>query len=277
MTDLRRLARWLDAELLRAWPLTGGVSAQVTALEVRQGGQIRRLVVRAYGERDLKRRPDLAALEDALLGQLNAAGVPVPRPVFQTSGVLVTTFVEGVGGVEAPADPLALADVLAQIHAVPVAGLALAPLPAPGPPSASPDESLSESRIRAALAGWPPAPAASVLLHGDFWPGNTLWHGGRLAAVIDWEDAALDDPLADVGNARLELLWAQGEAAMQAFTRRYARQTDQDLRHLPYWDLRAALRPCGRLHTWGLDPATLAQMRARHTTFVRQALAESGA
>ncbi|MFC4424589.1 phosphotransferase [Deinococcus navajonensis] len=272
MTDVRRLAESLGAELLRAWPLAGGVSAQVTALEVRQRGQTRRLVVRAYGARDLARCADLARREFELLGRLTLAGVPVPQPVLHAPGLLVTSFVEGVGGLDAPADPLVLADVLAQIHAVPVTGLLSLPLSAPVPPRGMPDERLSESRIRRALASWAPPAGPEVLVHGDFWPGNTLWQGGRLSAVIDWEDAALGHPLADLGNARLEVCWAQGEAAMADLTRRYAMRTGQDLTGLPYWDLQAALRPCDRLDTWGLEADTLERMRTLHARFVTQAM-----
>lgn len=75
--------------------------------------------------------------------------------------------------------------------------------------------------------------------------------------MIVWEDAALGDPLSDVGNTRLELLWAQGEVAMQRFTRHYATETGHTLAGLPFWGLRAARRPCGRLHTWGLEAAAV--------------------
>ena len=57
----------------------------------------------------------------------------------------------------------------------------------------------------------------SVLLHGDFWPGNILWRDGQIVGVIDWEDAAFGDPLADIANTRLELLWAFGVEAMRQF------------------------------------------------------------
>ncbi len=77
--------------------------------------------------------------------------------------------------------------------------------------------------IRSALAhNWPPERRTpSRLLHGDFWPGNTLWRMGRLTAVIDWEDAARGDPLADPGNGRLEVALLWGREAMQAFTDHY--------------------------------------------------------
>jgi aminoglycoside phosphotransferase (APT) family kinase protein len=86
-----------------------------------------------------------------------------------------------------------------------------------------------------------------VVLHGDFWPGNVLWHGGRVSAVIDWEDAAVGDALSDVGNARLELLFFMGRRAMDAFTREYGALTGAILAGLPYWDLRAAVRKAGRM------------------------------
>jgi aminoglycoside phosphotransferase (APT) family kinase protein len=104
-----------------------------------------------------------------------------------------------------------------------------------------------------------------------------LWRDGRIVAVIDWEDAQVGDPLADLANTRLELLWAFGPQAMQAFTRRYGALHAVDWTDLPYWDLCAALRPAGRLASWGLDPATANKMRARHRLFVRQAGARLGA
>jgi aminoglycoside phosphotransferase (APT) family kinase protein len=136
------------------------------------------------------------------------------------------------------------------------------------------DLAMSEDRIRDALeAAWPlPTLNQPTLLHGDYWPGNLLWRDGALAAVIDWEDASTGDPLADLGNTRLEFLWALGEDAMNEFTRRYLDNVDVDATHLPYWDLCAALRSCSKISTWGLDEATERRMRERHHWFVMQAL-----
>jgi aminoglycoside phosphotransferase (APT) family kinase protein len=60
--------------------------------------------------------------------------------------------------------------------------------------------------------------------------------------VIDWEDAAVGDPLADLAISRLDLLWIYGRQPMEAFTRHYLANTTIDLRSLPYWDLYAARR-----------------------------------
>lgn len=40
---------------------------------------------------------------------------------------------------------------------------------------------------------------ATVLVHGDFKPGNTLLKDGAITAVLDWETVHLGDPLEDLG------------------------------------------------------------------------------
>jgi thiamine kinase-like enzyme len=82
------------------------------------------------------------------------------------------------------------------------------------------DDSLNEGVILDSLKSvWPLPPRnKDLILHGDFWTGNILWKDCKLIAVIDWEDSALGDPLADVANSRLEILWAFGIDAMKEFT-----------------------------------------------------------
>jgi aminoglycoside phosphotransferase (APT) family kinase protein len=135
------------------------------------------------------------------------------------------------------------------------------------------DTTIEEGRIRAMLrAAWPfPQHNATTLLHGDFWPGNLLWHNGRVAAILDWEDAAIGDPLADLANTRLEILWAHGQDAMQHFTSHYQARMALDVRALPLWDLCAALRPAGKIDAWAADQAAAQMMRDRHAWFRTQA------
>ena len=277
------------SKLLRTWELTGGVSAQVTAFEIeRPDGRIERLIVRRHGAADLRRDPHLAAHEFRLLELLKSAGVAAPTPRYLDADgevfsvpCLVVDYLEGERE-SAPADETEfvgrLATVLAEIHRVDYGEVSFlrervdigAEVPA-----RRPDEPSEWRRIRDVIDSALPLPRRnrSVLLHGDFWPGNTLWKDGRLVAVIDWEDAAIGDPLADVANARLELLWALGIDAMKAFTRRYASiATAVDFTDLPYWDLWADLRLAGRTSEWGLDEITEKAMRAGHEAFVAHAL-----
>ncbi len=282
------------ATLLDAWPLAGGVSAQMTALAVRlpDGSPatwvLRRPASPGADPRALRR-------EVAVLRCVAAAGLPVPTPRWlDESGAhlpgpaLLLDYLQG-----APCfDPTqgarvaqALGELLATLHRAALTGADLPDLPRYRlpPPRPTLDHSLGEAALRAALANaWPPAPTlpAPILLHGDAWPGNLLWQGDRLVALIDWEDALLGDPLADLAVSRLDVAWLFGEAAMQRLTAAYVAATGFDLAALPVWDLAAALRPCGNLPVWaagwpalGRSDLTLAAMTAVHARFVAQACA----
>jgi len=264
----------------------------VTALEIeRPSGQTKKMIVRRHGAVDLQQNPQIAADEFKLLQITQSAGLPTPAPHYvDLSGeifpnpYIVIEYIDGKP--EFALDKIAdlipqLAMHLTRIHAVDCANLDLSFLPKQEKRSAKKlserptqlDESLGEGRIRDILESiWPLSQQnGSVLLHGDFWPGNILWRDGRIAAVIDWEDAALGDPLADVANTRLEILWAFGIDAMQSFTQRYQSLTTIDFTNLPFWDLFAALRPASKLSEWAADDIAEQRMRERHRLFVTQA------
>lgn len=281
------------ARLLTIRPLQGGVSAETTMLEVaRPDGGVDKLVVRRHGPRDLAANPHVARDEHRLLTLLHGAGLAVPAPhhvdeagELLGSPLIVIDFVDGTDTLDEADlhDGLTqMAAFLSDLHRLDGNDPALAFLSDPqaqvaaalaNPPDQL-DHSLSESLIRDALApAWPPkGEQKRSVLHGDYWPGNVLWHDGKLAAVIDWEDAGAGDPLTDLANARLELLWWYGREAMETFTSLYRQGTESDLANLPLWDLYAALRPCSKLGTWGLDDDELQAMQEQHALFVQQAL-----
>ena len=293
-TKFEQVVHKLDpqSKLLRTWELKGGVSARVTALEtLRPDGHTQKMIVRQHGEVDLKHNPHVAADEFKLLQLLYSVGLATPAPyhldqsgeIFSTP-YLVIAYIEGkpeFAPSNLPDLIFQLATQLSRIHQVDGSKLDVSFLPQQANISAQKlrarpanvDESLDEGLIRDALeAAWPfPQWNTSVLLHGDFWPGNILWRDGQLVAVIDWEDAALGDPLADVANSRLEILWAFGIDAMQSFTHQYQSMTTIDFTNLPYWDLCAALRRVAQIAQWGLDDTTERTMREGHRWFVTQA------
>jgi aminoglycoside phosphotransferase (APT) family kinase protein len=281
-----------QSKLLRTWELKGGVSAQVTALEIeRPGGHTKKMIVRRHGEVDLKHNPQIAADEFKLLQLLHSVGLPSPGPYYlDQSGEIFSTpylvleYIEGkpeFAPSNLPDLLLQLATQLSRIHAVDCSHLDVSFLPKLEQRYAEKlrerpaqvDESFDEGHIRDTLeAVWPiPQRNTSVLLHGDFWPGNILWKDGQLVAVIDWEDVALGDPLADLANSRLEILWVFGIDAMHSFTQQYRSMTTIDFTNLAYWDLCAALRPVAQMAQWGLDDTTERTMRERHRWFVTQA------
>jgi len=187
------------------------------------------------------------AAEFRLLELLCETGVPAPASCLAGADYIVTAFVEGEPGTEA-GNSVQLATTLAALHRTSWIGVDLSFLPR-----------LSNRND-------------AVLLHGDFWPGNTLWRDGELVALIDWEDAAVGDPLADLANGRLEVLFAFGEAALDAFTDAYrAAMPKLDYADLPEWDLFAVRRLVPEMPKWGLDPKQEEALRRRADWFAARA------
>src|SRR5687768_12367052 len=283
-----------QANLLRTWPLKGGVSAQVTALEIEHpNAQTQNLVVRQHGPTDLSHNPNIAADEFKLLQILQSHHVPVPTPYYldQSNEIfptpcLVLEYIEGeteFAPANLPDFLLQLATHLRAIHKIAPSIEDLSFLPQQQDiytrrltqRPANLDESLQESLlVRDTLQSvWPlPHPTKPVLLHGDSWPGNTHWTDNRLVTIIDWEDAALGDPLADLANTRLEIVWAFGIDAMLNFTHLYKSLTSIDFTNRPYYDLCVALRPASQIAPWAPDPDTAKAMREDLHLFITQAL-----
>lgn len=252
-----------QGKLLRVWAMKGGMSAEMTALEIEhEDGHTQRVIVRRPCEATYKRNPQAAADEFKLLHTLRRIDLPTQKPLLlDSSGTifpapyLVIEYIEGRPEF-APAD-LAnhlnqFATHLAMIHSVDYKQLELSFLPKQatglgetiGPQPLVLKPSLDEERIRQTLeAAWPITQRnRHVLRHGDFWPGNILWRDGQIAAIIDWEDALIGEPLTDLAISRLDILCIFGSNAMISFTQRYLALMAIDTTTLPFWDLHAALR-----------------------------------
>lgn len=289
------------AILKRYWRLTGGVSAQMIAVEFNDKTSNSQIVVlRWHGDVNQNEYGYIVEREYHLLTQLVLARIPVPDPLFldKSATILATTFlvlryVPGATSFSVPYhyDNLRqAAETLAHVHQLQLPTSIKALLPSQLDTCSNKlaqrpnqiDTSLGEERIRQVLeTAWPwDMQNNSALLHGDYWPGNWLWNNHELSAVIDWEDAKMGDPLADLAISRLDILWAFGETAMITFTNIYQKIMPAiDLTALPYWDLYSALRPMSQLAQWapawadyGRDDVTADTMREAHIGFVSQAL-----
>ncbi len=263
--------------------LAGGVSADVHRLDLRlAGGRTTSLVLRAHGA---SHAGHSAELEYELLQALHRGGVPVPEPLLvDASGsllsepFLVMAFVEGTSTVPVGQEGRYLdgmADVLAKIHALPTDDLP--PLPARNDPLPEVLDFLPEGpewgELRAHLRSMADTEytGSPRLLHGDFWPENLLWRNGAVAAILDWEDAALGDPLSDVACCRVELRYRFGRASMERFTRAYAKHRAADDRRLALWQVYVAAAAQRFMGNWGLPPAREAHMRAEALASIREA------
>ncbi len=268
--------------------LTGGVSANVFGLEIATADARHRRVVFRQHRADFKQHDrTVTAKEHAVLAALHREGFAVPEPYLydDIAPYLLMEWVDGSTDV-APADlPQALdqmARFLVGLHALDPGALALAALEPIEDPRVAVVPYLPTTAIgrdvMATLAVGDSAPRHNrrVLVHGDFWPGNVIWRDGQLAAVIDWEDASLGDPLADLATARVELLSQYGEDAMARFTAAYLSMHDDTigpllLDALPIWEVYVSAAALSSMSQWGLDPADEAHRRHHTERFFEQA------
>lgn len=224
--------------------LTGGVSADVFGLDIAtSSGERRRVVFRRHRSDHFKQHgQSVTAKEYGLLAALHSRGFAVPEPYLcnRTDAVIAPyMIIEWIdGSTDVGIGDLAMAlDQMAQflvcLHSLDPLSLHLPELEqiedpliaiVPYLPPTKVGDQVRASLTSGALVR---EQNRSVLLHGDYWPGNLMWDQRRLVAVIDWEDACLGDPLADVATARVELLCQYGAEAMEQFTTRYLAMTDE--------------------------------------------------
>lgn len=279
---LQAVVRKIDPRFqLKSVEALGGRAWALTASTADAGGK--RLVLLTHSRSDRQRNPQIARDEYLLLRILREAGLPVPRALYlcetHEPPFLITASVDGSaerGCARTESRAGALASILNDIHALDLGSLDLAFLPQVGDRILRKRSPLTDDQRRIQAAMRKTASRIKVnapaLLHGDFWPGNLLWREGDLAAIIDWEDAMIGDPLADLGKSRLELLWALGREAMREYTACYlALNRRLNARPLPYWDLWGAFR-LAHFAAFAPHQSAIPQMAAQYKTFVDDAI-----
>jgi aminoglycoside phosphotransferase (APT) family kinase protein len=271
------------ASLNAAVRLTGGVSADVHRLDLNLAdGNTTSLVLRVHGA---SHSGHPAELEYQLMQALHRGGVPVPEPLLVdvssdllADPFLILGFVEGTSAIPPAQEDQYLdtmAEVLTMIHRLPTAELPALPAridPLPEVLDYLPEGAEWEA-LRGHLRSLGDTAYAGLpkLLHGDFWPENLLWQNGAVAAILDWEDAALGDPLSDVACCRVELRYRFGKASMDRFTQAYARHQAVDLERLALWQVYVAAAAQRFMALWGLAPALEKHMRMEALESIREA------
>jgi aminoglycoside phosphotransferase (APT) family kinase protein len=232
---------------------SGGTASAVHAVTVDDGAGTRRhLILRRYVRADwLAEEPDLAEHEARVLELLAPSGVAAPELVAvdptgercDVPAVLMTRVPGRVRWSPRDVDGFVrrLVDAMLAVHAVAVpAGVAVRPFRpydrgrtlAPPPGTTVPDAWARAIEVHAG-----PAPRhGTVLVHRDFHPGNVLWTGSEVSAVIDWSSASAGAPEVDVAHCRVNLAVALGVDVADRFLATYQERTGRD-EYDPYWDL----------------------------------------
>ena len=296
--ELDRLRRRLDpqAESATADPLIGGLDTATYRLRLRKHDASRELVVRIYREYEHD-SAEAARREFAVLTALSPLDVLAPAPVLADptgeilgEPLIVMTFIEGAPlppGHNADAWTRQMADALVAVHSTPVDRLPPGFRRGESPndrvdriisrPPERPDPLWDEVAAAVPRAMKLLTPNAPTLIHGDFWFGNTIWRDGRLAGIIDWDGARIDDPALDVSIALNDMVLFSGTRTAETFLQRYEAARGP-LNALVFWDLVACLSPIKWLAHWvegyqelGVD-LPLEKGRARIEEWVARAL-----
>jgi aminoglycoside phosphotransferase (APT) family kinase protein len=236
-----------DARVVSATALDGGMSSAVHALALDDG---RALVLRRYVREEwLAEEPDVPRREAIALEALPAnPALAAPRlvaadPEGAQAGdpaVLMTRLPGAITWHPHDLDGFlrGLAALLPAIHATPpVSGI---PAYVNWPPETDrPPAWTTRPEVweRAFAVFDAPLPVAEpVFLHRDFHPGNVLWEGDAVSGVIDWPNASVGHPHADIGYCRNNLAAALGLDVADRFL---ACCDAPGYSH--YWDVVAAL------------------------------------
>ncbi|MGC4937659.1 phosphotransferase family protein [Kribbella sp. DT2] len=185
-------------------------------------------------------------------------GLPAPRLLgadLQSTGVPTTleTVVQGTSDWPAPPSVerlRAAGAVLARVHTVslaPYEELPFRPRPIAVDDFAAdrregrlPSTPLLQTADEMVTAHGVP-PSEQVFLHGDVWPGNLMWAGDEIAALIDWKTAGVGARGVDLSELRKQAAISFGPQAPAHVLDGYERATSTKARNVAYWDAIAAL------------------------------------
>jgi len=243
------------------------------------------------------------AREFEVLALLATAGVPASEPLlldaeghFLGVPTMVLSYVEGRSWYE-PDDAESwcrqLAEAAHAVHAVTPEAYDLSRLPAYGAERTAASierrrqqvggkEPLALEVVEALEAALPRIEwLPPVLIHEDYWPGNTVWRRGRLVGVVDWTSAAVGDPRLDVSQCRADIVVSNGIELADAFLAAYEADGGP-LPQLWFFDLMRGLLALLNYESWlrgyhdsGLRHLTSEDVGARLRIFVRRALDEA--
>jgi aminoglycoside phosphotransferase (APT) family kinase protein len=264
--------------------LVGGMSSDVSRVRLADDST---LVVRHFADAEwLGRHPDIIDQEATALEILARSELPTPSLIAAegAAGLLAMSELPGTMRMEGGflADHVdAIAEVATRVAAVDLpAGHGLGPwrqwiADEPHPPEWG-EPSLWSAAVDA-VTRRPPPEGPAVLLHRDLHPLNLLWAGDAVSGVVDWVNACVGHPHAELGHCRWNLTVLAGPAVAGRFLDRYLQLTNSGP-YDPWWDLCVPISflpgEIGRAawHAVGRDDLSEARVVAATERFLADAL-----
>jgi aminoglycoside phosphotransferase (APT) family kinase protein len=191
----------------------GGAGAS-DAYDVTLDRAPRRVVVKLYRDGD-----GTAPLEWSRLEFAQQVTAPVPEPIaadlesvwFGRPAVVMSRLPGRPDVTPKNTDSwvAALAQALTELHETALDGaegaLTRPPRAEMWRPPAGEHDPLTAAAVSAVTARLPSLSSERVFTHGDFHPGNVLWHRGRISGVVDWSAARLDARWSELAYCRADV------------------------------------------------------------------------
>lgn len=245
--------------------LEGGVSSEVFLIIVESKKGEEKIVLRTEGGQPAE---NSIKTEYLLLEKLHQTKVPCAKPIhldhskeILDKDFMLMTYLEGT--IEIPKIKNfgflnKMVGILKNIHNVDTK--ILPTLPCRFDPTYDLFEFLPNARInkelKAILKGYDTSYSGKpVLLHGDFWPGNILWTKDEISGVLDWEYAAIGDPVSDLAVASLELKYDYGKRGVDRFLDLYSKNFSIDQSRLSLWLIYVSASTLFFIDEWNLEKA----------------------
>lgn len=285
-----------EARVLSIRQLHGGQTTLTHAIRIATpAGKRDWLILRRWPERAWVRRPDKRArAEHSTLTTLELGDVPAPRALWVDEGgrvfgipATIQTRLHGrASWPEAiPATRSAqMGQALRSLHShrpprgLPASRLWIERFLEPRrPPQPFRDAHPAMGQMWKALrsVGGEPLREKSVLLHGDYHAGNTLWSRGHLSGIVDWETVEAGPPGRDLGYARMDCTITGGREMASGLSEGYGREIEG----LWFWELLAAVEAATFYRDWqpawrhyDLDDLDLRTVRRRLDAFIDRTL-----
>ncbi len=252
-----------EGDLIYFSRLEGGVSCDVFLLEVKEGTKINKFVVRTEG---LPTSENTVETEFYLLKSISNKQVPTAEAFYFDNSCeildkpfMVMSFLEGTI-FEPKEREFSFLEIMAKqlirIHQTDIAYLPELPLrtdPLDGLISYLPKES-RWNELSSLIKGLNKEifEGEKVFLHGDFWLGNLLWKDSLIVGILDWEYAAIGDPLSDLATACLEVRYEVGIEGIEIFKHTYSNFLDIDEYRLSLWLIFVASSTLHFIDEWKL-------------------------
>jgi aminoglycoside phosphotransferase (APT) family kinase protein len=252
-----------EGDLIYFSRLEGGVSCDVFLLEVKEGTKINKFVVRTEG---LPTSENTVETEFYLLKSISNKQVPTAEAFYFDNSCeildkpfMVMSFLEGTI-FEPKEREFSFLEIMAKqlirIHQTDIAYLPELPLrtdPLDGLISYLPKESRWDE-LSSLINGLNKEifEGEKVFLHGDFWLGNLLWKDSLIVGILDWEYAAIGDPLSDLATACLEVRYEVGIEGIEIFKHTYSNFLDIDEYRLSLWLIFVASSTLHFIDEWKL-------------------------